>query len=373
MPTKLSLSLAVLIALGVLSGCHQVTIVSFKVKGADTPPPIETLFVDAAPQKSAVALRGLNETVGFYDLLPPFMIRTTGCLAGKVNLYNDEMYDAIVDRLTVELSPVDDGRPCPTRSDSGGLNYGMGGMGGQTVPGTGGAAGSPDDGGQGGVAGTSGVGGGSPGTGGSPGMGGMPGSDGGVDGVGGECDDGGVHDGGPDLGVCAPPTGDPAPGDVPAVSITQNCIDYCSMVFGAALTCPDLYKDTTQCQRYCTLAAWPLGLPVNDGTDSIKCREKFIGRAGDQTGVGRAMACDSAGAVGSDPSACQNSDGVCGKFCRAWVGICGGDPNACIATCADAPSSKVTCRAPWLLLAASDKRYCRLIDPVVPSCLVPGC
>jgi hypothetical protein len=372
MPTKLTLSFAALVALGALSGCHHVTIVSFTVEGAEAPPEIDQLVVEAFPQKSAIYLRAMNETVGFYDLNTGVTIRASGCRGSKVVLYKATTYDAPTDRLRIDLTARRGDEGCPTPDDLGGLVYhlGMGGMGGQTIlPGTGGAAGTPD----GGSADQTGTG-GTTGSGGANSSGGSDGSIGGGGGAAGECDDGGLHD---DAGLpaCVPPTGDPAPGEIPMVTATQNCKDYCSMVFttqpGGALVCPGLYQNITECQQFCTQAGWPL---PDNATDSIMCREKYLGRAVGLIGVGLEMACEAAGPINGDPTACQNSDGVCGKFCRALAGICRVEANACIDTCAGAAAGKVTCRAPWLLRAASDTRYCKLLDPtVVPSCVVPGC
>jgi hypothetical protein len=74
MSTKLSLSFAALVALGALSGCRQVTIVSFVPERTDTPREVNQLWVDASPQKRAIFLRSLDETVGFYDLQPMTII-----------------------------------------------------------------------------------------------------------------------------------------------------------------------------------------------------------------------------------------------------------------------------------------------------------
>ena len=376
MPSKLSLGLVALMALGMLSGCHQVTIVSFKVEGMDPPPTIQTLYVDAS-QKSPVSLGGLNETVGLYDLSPPFTITTTGCLEGKVNLYKMQMYRAITDKITIELQRVEDGGPCPKVTPSG-LDYGMGGTGGQTIlPGTGGAAGSPDDGGQGGGAGTSGSA-GTSGAGGAPGVGGMTGtggSDGGVDGVGGECDDGGVHDGGgPDLGRCEMPVGDPAPGEIPPfTTASAKCTDYCAQIFGTdggAILCPDLYANVTQCQRYCTLAGWPDGGGAFDSNDTIDCRNKWLNSAR-MNPQASATYCVNAGPGGAGTE-CSGTMGACGKLCNAWSKICGGSQADCMTACAD-NSAAAACRIPWLVRAAGDSRYCALVSLTAPSCLPPGC
>src|SRR4029079_10152922 len=118
--------------------------------------------------------------------------------------------------------------------------------------------------------------------------------------------------------------------------------------------------------------------PIGDGSlqdrdDTITCRRTHLSMAHDLTGTDRMSKCTIAGPSGGGSTDCgKNSGGQCGKFCNAWSNICGCNRNACINAC---PTTRdiVTCRFPWLLLAASDPRYCPLLDLSAPACIVPGC
>jgi hypothetical protein len=238
-----------------------------------------------------------------------------------------------------------------------------GGEGGQTtILGTGGAT-STVDAGVGGAGGTS--------AGGTDG-----GVDAGPDGTGGECDDGGVHDVGPDLGACMAPIGVPPPDQVPLYAASASCNDYCAMLFvpeaGGGLVCPGIYADLNECLRYCSVVAWPNPTATSNG-DDINCRVRQFGQAMTMHDPSlRAPKCLAAGPGAGTQVDCSGGRNECGRYCDAFAAICHGDLTGCLASCS--ASTHLDCRFAWLVSASADLRYCALLDLAAPTCVAPpGC
>ena len=213
-----------------------------------------------------------------------------------------------------------------------------------------------------------------------PGVGGMDSGSGAAGGAGGSNDDAGQ--GGADGGACAAPTG-PSQGPTPVIP-TPECNDYCNQIIGSVdggpPLCPGSYESVDQCQQYCTRAEWMAGAPKDMG-DTMACRLYALSQA-DPAHIPQSSLmrfCSEAGASGGasrlDTNGCGMTSlppGTCTTFCNALAKICPNNGNACLTACQSAPLTEPACRFPWLVRAATDQRYCALVD-FAGSCLPPGC
>jgi hypothetical protein len=369
--------LLVLGILGALAGCRRVTIISFYT---DNPAPqIDEVVVRFSEIKGPLTLSRLDDQIGLYNLPGDRIeIWAWGCFGGKIVLSNrgePQPYLIKADTVDVWLSVDEDENdsPCPKVLSDGGVSGipDVGGAAGMGDMGMGGATGS--GGGDGGAGAGAGGANGCGGLGGGGGAGGTTdagagGGAGGLTGTGG-CDDAGAP---VDAGSCEPPP-DPAPAPR-SVTPGAGCEDYCSRIVGprdgGAALCPGSYPDVASCVLYCTLAAWPQGT-TNDALDNLGCRIHYLSRGEGTAGPGttRTMSCAAAGPTGGLIGECGSN--ACVTFCDALAGICGNSAPDCMRACGTAPPQS-TCRFNWLQRAASDPRYCHLID-FSSSCVISGC
>jgi len=364
----------VLLLLTTASACRQYVIVRLDQTLAAGEPAIGAILVQAVvPDRGEVSLANLDQSVAYHDVAGSMTITTRICSPNKMLLrwQKDSVYtvdspssEIIIRNVGDELDPTDLDRCCDYRDNDGHCSTGVGGTGGSA--GTGGTPGT----GTGGMSGTGGAGAGGDagGTGGGTATGG---ADGGLDG--GDNADGLCGDGPHDVVTCARPEGEPGPGDVPSLpAVSDNCKGYCDAVLGTAdggqPFCPGSYPSIEKCQRYCMLAGWQAGSNTGDTTT---CREYQITKA--QLGLlkDHVAVCLSAGPSGGDGCGqpCQN-------FCNVKVAICGGDFIQCRDSCLllnqQPGSPDPSCRFSWLLLAASDRRYCPALD-FDSMCVLPEC
>src|SRR6266700_2184414 len=131
-PHALLLSIAAaLLAAVALAGCHQVTVVSFAVKGDGPQTPVDSLIVDimATPSKQSKTLGGVHETLGLYDLRGDVTITASACAGDLVVLRGVRTATVPIDRIVVELQPQPGTEACPVSID-GSVVYQHGGAGG---------------------------------------------------------------------------------------------------------------------------------------------------------------------------------------------------------------------------------------------------
>jgi len=338
-------------------GCRRVTIVSFKT---DFPQLASSVFVDtpANPQKHAIHMNSLSETIGFYDLPGDHIqIDTWACSDGTVTLFSTDNYPISDDRVQVAVGLWHGpSAHCPQLMDgevTGAPDAGADGTDG--VGGSTGTGGHVDVGGDGGQAGSADDAGTDAGTGGGAG-----GSGSGVDaGDAVECGDD-SH-----ILTCASPSGAPTGDDVvPAPTYTSDCDTYCADM---QTTCPGQYASPESCRRYCAGVAWPAGAGMNRD-DTLSCRTFYLMEAANLIPAQRASACATAAAQGA-----PECGSACANFCTAWGALCpqyATDVTTCMDSCgrAMAPgSSEPSCRFKLLEQAVYDRRYCDYVK--FGSCL----
>ncbi len=370
--------LLAIICLTAVGACRRVTIISFHGPSA---PAIDKLVVNlhGIGMKHSQELHGLDEQLGLYDLPgseTTIDISAFGCFKGFIQLINDTppvaggypiLSDAVLVTM-VEFPASDQNITCPAVDSDGGVSGEPTGAGGAADSGSGGSAAGM------GGAGTGG------GLGGVPGIGGMGGMDGGADAAGGA--GGGTDAGDGGATTCVEPTG-PSPGPSP-VTPSAPCVDYCNQIIGSVDGGPPLcagsYESVDQCRQYCTRAAWMAGT-AKDMADSMACRMYALSQIDPVHMMPSALMnlCKEAGPSGAtsrlDPNSCGIASappGMCTTFCNALAKICPDNASSCITACQSAPSTQPACRFPWLAHAASDQRYCALVD-FGGACLPPGC
>ncbi len=381
--------LLAIICLTAFGACRRVTIISFHtdVKPA---PDVDQLVVNlhAIGMKHSQQLNSLDEKLGLYDLPrseTTIDISAFGCFGGVIKMINDTPpmggYSIVSDAVLVTMvnfPAADQDIKCPVVESDGGVSGEPSGTGGAVDSGSGGSGGL----GGGAGSGIGGMGGGADAAGGSGGADAgrdMLGS-GGNTGAGG-CDDAG-HETAVDARKCDQPADPPQP-RAPEMP-SPACIDYCNQIIGSAdggpPLCQGAYESIDQCQQYCAKAAWPAGSGlVMD--DSMACRLYNLNDARAFGGVPPVLRrdCGAAGPNGgssrTDSMACLASNtppGMCTTFCNALTKICPANASGCLAACQSAAATEPACRFPWLVRAATDQRYCALVD-YAGSCLPPGC
>jgi hypothetical protein len=354
--------------------CRRVTIVSFEPESTSdmmVASRVNSVIVQTPenPQKAAMSLKSLGDTIGFYDLPGnTIQIQTWACVEGQLTLTANQTWDIVSDHVHVRLhlwqGPA---APCPTQMD--GVVSGTppdAGAGGAV--GAGGAAGTGEPMGTGGHMGILGAGGGA----GSPADAGTDAAAGGASGAAGTTDAGDAVECGDDSHgpVCEPPSGDPTAADVvPPPSNSTACDSYCADM---QTTCPDNYLSLDSCRRYCALVAWPAGTPGMATGNTLGCRNYYLGQAAAIPVNQRGGFCAVAAAEGGQGD-CGSG---CANFCQAWTTLCTPSPAdaaSCMATCGSAMGtahSEPTCRFLLLEKAAADRRYCAYVK--FGSCLSCG-
>jgi hypothetical protein len=166
------------------------------------------------------------------------------------------------------------------------------------------------------------------------------------------CDDAGV-----DADHCPDPAATPDGAvTADAGTISAACATYCDDM---NRDCPNEYPGVAECQSYCASSGWDTSDP-NGIKDSLHCRQLQLAVVPTVPSNAASAYCAAAGPNGGG-QIIMCADTVCQAFCDAWVRLC--DPGAtttsveCLATC---PQVEVSCRVKWLVLAASDRRYCEL-------------
>jgi hypothetical protein len=349
-PVRVLLLAALAMATSV--GCRRVTLVSFYSESSALT--IDHVIVDAKqPGKVPLALKSLDETIGYYDLPGTEITISVWACAGSelVLAATATAYPIISDRVRVHVDRWS-GPPsaCPklmdgSVADAPDAGAGAGGAAGSGEPaGVGGAPSVDGAGGQGADAGTDDV---------HPGVGG----EGGVNTI-----DGGAECGDDSHGTpaCDPPSGDPVGADaVSAPSYKPECESYCS---GMAMTCSASYESLDGCRRYCSTVGWPSG----SGTNSLGCRNDYLNLAISSPIF--PSSCASAG-----PEGAPDCGTICENFCAAFGALCAPSPSdaaGCMASCGAAMARSTAdpaCRFRYLARAVFDRRYCSYVG--FGSCL----
>jgi hypothetical protein len=169
------------------------------------------------------------------------------------------------------------------------------------------------------------------------------------------CDDAAV-----DAGDCPDPAASPDGAVSPdAGTISTACIDYCD---GMMATCPGEYPGTAQCQAYCAQGGWESAGTTSGTTSPLDCRRGELSTAaGSAAGsLNQHQYCAAAGPTGGTGIVCEGT--ICLAFCTTWVHLCAPDSATTMADCEARCNNtdEAPCRLKWLVLAASDRRYCEL-------------